>query len=61
MAKSIGSFKVKVSSTTYKKKLKDETKNYEYGSVSIKSPELAEYIGQEVDVKIYKSDKKAVK
>ena len=54
----IGKYTIKVSSTTYKKKLKNENKNYEYGSVSIKRPELAEYIGQDVEVRVFHIDKK---
>ena len=50
--KTIGTYKIKVSSTFDKKKLKNGTKRYEYGSISMRSPELAKYIGKTVKVKI---------
>ena len=55
----IGKYTIKVSSATYKKKLKSENKHYEYGSVSIKRPELAGYRGQDVEVRVFQIDKKA--
>ncbi len=57
MVETIGTYEIRVSSTTYKKKLKTEIRKYEYGSISIKNPELAGYIGQTVIVKIQKSMK----
>jgi len=58
MAKTIGTYKIRVSSTKYKKNLKKGEKEYDYGSISIKNPSLAEYIGQMVIVKVLKSDEK---
>jgi len=47
------SFSVKIHKTTDKKKLAtNEIKNYEYGTINIRSPELAKYIGKEAKVKI---------
>jgi len=52
---------MKVYGGAYKKKLAEgNTKHYEYGTVSIQSTELAEYVGKEVKVVIYIEDKKPV-
>lgn len=58
MVKTIGTWRVKISPVTYKKKLKEAAKEYNYGSVSLKNSELAEYIGKEVDVRVILPDKK---
>lgn len=50
-------FKVKVSPVNYKKRLKNRTKKYTYGSISIKNPALTKYIGEVVLVKISKAGK----
>ena len=53
MKKTIASFVVKVNASRDSKKLSDgKTQTYEYGMVSIRKPELKEYIGKKVIVKI---------
>ena len=60
MMKTIGTFRVKVHSSTDKKKLKEgDIKSYEYGSVSLRNPKLTEYVGKEVFVKVIIKDKKS--
>lgn len=55
----ISSLIIRVNPTSDKKKLSDGTKkSYDYGMVSVRKPELKEYVGQEVEVKIFKVDKK---
>ena len=57
--KQIGTFRVKVSSTSDKKKLSNgTTKEYKYGSVSLRNPILTEYIGKEVMIRVFEEDKK---
>lgn len=53
--KTIATFTVKIHKTTDKKKLKDDTKTYEYGAINIRSPELAKYVGKMVKVKVEES------
>lgn len=48
----IATFTVKVYKTTDKKKLKEGTGVYEYGTINIRSPELARYVGKTVKVKV---------
>lgn len=50
--KTIAKFEVKVYKTTDKKKLKEESKVYEYGAINIRSPELAKYANKTVRVVI---------
>ena len=50
--KAIAIFKVKVYKTTDKKKVNGKAKNYEYGAINIRSPELAGYVGKTVKVRI---------
>ena len=50
----IGKFTVKVYSTSDKKKLKEGSKTYTYGTISIRDPKLTEYVGKEVTIKIEK-------
>ena len=50
----IGDFNTKVYETSDKKKLKDSSKTYTYGTVSIRDPKLNEYIGSDVIVRIFK-------
>ena len=52
--KQIGTFRVKVSPSTDKKKLSTgKTKDYRYGSVSLRNPKLTAYIGKEVMIRIF--------
>ncbi len=48
----IGEFTAKVYKTTDKKKLKDTSKTYLYGTISIRDPKLNEHIGKEVIIRI---------
>ena len=50
--KTIASFKVKIHKTTDKKKLKEGNKTYTYGAINIRAPELAEFIGKVVKVRV---------
>jgi hypothetical protein len=51
MAK-IGVFMAVIYSTKDKKKLKDKTKTYEYGTIIIRDPKLNIHIGKRVRIKI---------
>ncbi len=57
--KQIGTFRVNVSSGTDSKKLSDGTvKEYKYGSITIRSPKLSEFIGKKVMIRIFKDENK---
>jgi len=46
-------FEAKIYKTTDKKTLStNETKNYDYGAINIRSPDLAKFIGNKVKVTI---------
>jgi len=49
MAK-IGVFETVIYSTKDKKKLKDGSKIYEYGTISLRDPKLTKHIGEKVKV-----------
>ena len=52
--KQIGTFRVKVSSSFDRKKLSTgKTKDYKYGSISVRSPDLTEFIGKEVMIRVF--------
>ena len=53
----IAEFTVKVYGTRDRKKLKGGSKTYEYGTISIRAPELTEHIGETLHVKVFSSDK----
>ena len=56
--KQIGTFRLKVINAVDNKKLVGGTiKKYRYGSISVKSPQLADYIGKEVMVRIFDEQK----
>lgn len=52
----VGKFRVRVNSTSDKKKLKEGSKTYTYGTISIRDPKLNKYIGKEVIVNIILND-----
>ena len=57
--KQIGTYRVKVNPSTDKKKTKEgKTKAYKYGSVSLRNPDLTQYIGQEVMIRLFIEDRK---
>ena len=57
--KQVGTFRVNVSSGTDTKKLSDgSTKEYRYGSITIRSPKLSEFIGKKLMIRIFKEDNK---
>lgn len=57
--KQIGTFRVNVSSGTDSKKLSDgSTKEYKYGSITIRTPKLSEFIGKKVMIRVFKEEKK---
>ena len=46
-------FEVKIHKTTDKKKLAtNEMKEYEYGAINIRSPDLAKYVGKTAKVRV---------
>lgn len=46
-------FEAKIYKTTDKKTLStNETKNYDYGAINIRSPELAKFVGKAVKVTV---------
>lgn len=50
--RTIASFNVKIHKTTDKKKLKAGLKEYDYGAINIRAPELAKYVGKKVKIKV---------
>lgn len=54
--KAIAILKVKVYKTTDKKKVRGKSKNYNYGAINIRSPDLANYVGKVVKVRIEEAD-----
>jgi len=58
MGKKILEAKLTVISKTHKKKLKEGTTEYHYGSVSLDNPLLYPYVGKTVKVKIEELVKK---
>ena len=53
----VGTFRVNVSSGTDTKKLSDGSiKEYKYGSITIRSPKLSEFIGKKLMIRIFKED-----
>jgi hypothetical protein len=52
----IGVFEAVIYSTKDKKKLKDKTKTYEYGTVVLRDPKLTTHIGEKVRVRIETED-----
>lgn len=57
--KQIGTFRLKVVNAIDNKKLVGGTiKKYRYGSISVKSPQLANYIGKEIMVRLFDEEKK---
>ena len=52
--KQVGTFRVNVSSGTDTKKLSDGSKKeYRYGSITIRSPKLSEWIGKKLMIRIF--------
>ena len=57
--KQVGTFRVKVSSSFDRKKLKSGvTKDYTYGSISMRSPKLTEFIGKILMIRIFVGENK---
>lgn len=50
--RAIAILKVKVYQTTDKKTVRGKSKRYNYGAINIRSPDLAEYVGKTVKVRI---------
>ena len=56
--KQIGTFRLKVVSAIDNKKLVGGViKKYRYGSISVKTPQLAGYIGKEIMVRLFDEEK----
>lgn len=54
IVKQIGTFRVNVSSGTDTKRLSDgSTKEYRYGSITIRTPKLSEYISKKVLIRVF--------
>ncbi len=52
--KQIGTFRVKVSSGIDHKKLSDgKIKEYKYGMITIRTPQLSDEIGKEVMIRVF--------
>jgi hypothetical protein len=52
--KAIATYKVKVYPTKDKKKLSDgSSKSYSYGAINLRAPQLKEYVGKTVIVKVF--------
>lgn len=57
--KQIGTFRLKVVSAIDDKKLVDGTiKKYRYGSISVKTPKLSDFVGKEIMVRLFDEDSK---
>lgn len=50
--KAIAILKVKVYKTADKKKVNGKSKQYNYGAINIRSPDLVDYVGKTVKVRI---------
>lgn len=59
--RSIGTFNMRIYPATDKKKLKDGIKKYALGMVSIRSTELANFVGRDVKVVVYLDEPKSKK
>lgn len=57
----IAEYEVKVHSTKDKKKLKEGVKEYEYGTINIRSPKLKSHIGETVKLTIENINPKSKK
>jgi hypothetical protein len=52
--KQIGTFRMKVALATVPKTLSDGKKvKYKYGTISVQTPQLEEYVGKEVMIRIF--------
>ena len=52
--KQIGTFRVKVSSGTDRKKLSDgSVKKYKYGMITVRTPQLTDLIGKDVMIRVF--------
>ena len=59
LMKQVGTYRVKVSSGTDSKKLSDgKVKKYEYGSITIRTPKLSQFIGKNLMIRVFIEDKK---
>lgn len=57
--KQVGTFRVNVSSGTDTKKLSDgSVKEYRYGSITIRSPKLTEFIGKKLMIRVFMENEK---
>lgn len=56
--KQIGTYRIKVSSGIDKKILADGTKKeYRYGSITIRTPDLSKFIGKAIMVRLFVEEK----
>lgn len=59
--KQVGTYRIRVSSGVDTKKLSDgSTKKYTYGSITVRTPKLSDFIGKEVMIRVFVEDKKKV-
>jgi len=49
----IAEFTIKVYATSDRKKLKEGSKTYKYGTISIRDPQLTSYIGKKLLIKVF--------
>ena len=50
----------KVDETTYVVPSSDGSKKYTYGSITVRTPKLSDFIGKEVMIRVFVEDKKKV-
>jgi len=55
--KELGEFTIKVYATSDKKKLKNGSKTYRYGTISIRDPRLTAFIGKKLLIRVFTLDK----
>lgn len=53
----LAEFTVKICATSDKKQLKDRSKTYKYGTISIRDPTLTQHVGETVLVKVFAIEK----
>lgn len=54
--RAIAILRVKVYKTTDKKKVRGKSKSYNYGAINIRSPDLADYVGKVVKVRVEEAE-----
>jgi hypothetical protein len=55
--KELAEFTVRICATSDKKQLKNRSKTYKYGTISIRDPTLTQHVGETVLVKVFAIEK----